>query len=129
MGAVLAFNIGFEALECGECGTYFAMTNVMYNKRKEDGKVFFCPLGHQRVFRETEVMRLKKQLEQKDRDLEWQRAQRNRAEKHASAMKGQVTKIKNRVGNGVCPCCKRTFQNLLRHMKHQHPEFKNGSHD
>jgi hypothetical protein len=24
----------------------------------------------------------------------------------------------------VCPCCRRTFQNLMRHMQTQHPTFK-----
>lgn len=126
MGAVLAFNIEFQAMECGECGTHFAMTQTMYKKRQEDGKGFYCPLGHERVFRDTEVMQLKRKLEAKERDLEWVRAQRDRSDKQVVAMKGQVTKIKNRVGNGVCPCCNRTFQNVHRHMKTQHPEFKNG---
>jgi hypothetical protein len=27
------------------------------------------------------------------------------------------------VKHGVCPCCKRTFENLARHMKGQHPTF------
>jgi hypothetical protein len=34
-----------------------------------------------------------------------------------------VTKIKNRVGHGVCPCCTRSFQNLARHMASEHPTF------
>lgn len=127
MGAVLAFSIGFEALECGECGTHFAMTEAMYRKRKEDGKEFYCPLGHPRVFRETEVMKLRRQLEAKEKDLEWVRAQRDRSDKTAIALRGQVTKIKNRVGNGICPCCNRIFTNLGRHMKCKHPDLKQGA--
>lgn len=34
------------------------------------------------------------------------------------------TRIKNRVKNGVCPCCNRTFENLARHMQAKHSDFK-----
>lgn len=124
MGAVLAFNIEFEAMECGECGTHYAMTAVMVRKRREDGQSFHCPLGHPRVFRETEVQKLRRQIEQNEKDLEWARAQRDRSDKRVISLKGQVTKIKNRIGNGVCPCCNRSFKNLQRHMSHKHPEFR-----
>ncbi|MBV6448554.1 hypothetical protein [Nitrosomonas sp.] len=42
--------------------------------------------------------------------------QRDAAERSARAYKGQATKIKRRVGRGVCPCCNRHFENLERHM-------------
>ena len=38
-------------------------------------------------------------------------------------MKGQVTRIKKRVANGVCPCCNRTFKDLAAHMSTQHPDY------
>lgn len=28
-----------------------------------------------------------------------------------------------RIRNGVCPCCNRSFKDVHRHMKSQHPEF------
>ncbi|WP_165394478.1 helix-turn-helix domain-containing protein [Pseudoxanthomonas winnipegensis] len=31
--------------------------------------------------------------------------------------------MRQRVMNGVCPCCNRTFENLRRHMHDKHPEF------
>ena len=37
--------------------------------------------------------------------------------------KAAKTRLKNRVGKGVCPCCNRSFANLKRHMASQHPEF------
>ncbi|WP_159103999.1 hypothetical protein [Rhodopseudomonas sp. B29] len=51
------------------------------------------------------------------------RDQREAAERRAAAARGQVTKIKNRVGHGVCPCCNRTFANLARHMAGEHPGY------
>lgn len=35
----------------------------------------------------------------------------------------QVTRIRNRVGHGVRPGCRRTFENLRRHRTNQHPGF------
>jgi hypothetical protein len=49
-----------------------------------------------------------------------------RGRSHA-ATKGHVTRKKRqleRVASGVCPCCNRSFVNLRRHMKTQHPEFE-----
>jgi hypothetical protein len=31
--------------------------------------------------------------------------------------------VQKRVGNGVCPCCNRTFEDLARHMKVKHREY------
>ena len=44
-----------------------------------------------------------------------------------SAALAQVSKahkrMRERVMNGVCPCCNRTFQNLREHMKSEHADF------
>lgn len=110
----------------------FCFTEDFYNRMKETGNFFYCPAGHRQHYTESEITKLKKQIEQKERELtsarEWSnslRKQRDTAERKASAQKGVVTRIKNRIHNGVCPCCKRHFANLERHMKNQHPDFKN----
>lgn len=128
---VLYFSRAFEVATCCTCGTEWAMLQDVRNLRREDGKGFYCPNGHAQFFTETEVIRLKKELERKESELtrtrnlrDSYRDQKDRAERQASAARGQVTKIKNRVHNGVCPCCNRTFQNLARHMKTKHPDFK-----
>ena len=38
----------------------------------------------------------------------------------------QRKKFIERTGNGVCPCCKRSFTNLRRHMNTKHPNFSRG---
>ncbi len=94
---------------CCECDTRFAMSTSVHRRRKEDGKRFFCPLGHSQVFCETKV----KQLEEKIVDMEEElsderdyantiRDQRNRIERSRSAYKAWVTKLKKRInGNGT----------------------------
>lgn len=41
----------------------------------------------------------------------------------ASYARGQLTKLKRRVSNGVCPCCNRSFADLHRHMTEKHPDY------
>jgi hypothetical protein len=31
--------------------------------------------------------------------------------------------LHRRVGNGVCPCCSRSFTNLKRHIRSKHPDY------
>lgn len=126
MGAVLSLAINFIDMECGVagCGIQFALTQSHYNKVRQNGAFFYCPNGHNIHFFDTENEKLKRQLEAAQNDAAWVRKQRDKLERQRNAMKGQVTKIKNRVGNGVCPCCTRSLQNLKRHMSHMHPDFK-----
>lgn len=123
---------GMTAMLCGQCGIEFAVPDAFYKERQEKGPAlgWHCPNGHSRVFREStsEVLRrerdlLVQRIAAKDDDIKYHREQREAAERRAAAARGQITKIKNRVGHGVCPCCNRTFENLQRHMTTQHPTF------
>lgn len=119
-----------EAHHCGDCGIRFAAPKSWWETRQEDGKSFYCPNGHQRVFRESTADRLRRerdrlaqQVAQRDDEIRRQRELREAAERQASAARGQVTKLKKRASAGVCPCCNRTFSALSSHMKQKHPEF------
>jgi DNA repair exonuclease SbcCD ATPase subunit len=83
--------------------------------------------------KETEAARLKKELEAERKRLEFarnaERVQREEAERlghQLIAARGQMTKLRNRVGKGVCPCCNRSFENLKRHMVSKHPDYAAG---
>lgn len=123
MGAVLAFTHHLETITCGKCGIEFAVPDHL-----DDHATFWCPNGHARGFvGETEAQRLAKELETQKRATEFQREQRLLAERSLVAQKAQTTKARNqlaRTANGICPCCNRTFQNVMRHMATKHPDFK-----
>ena len=34
----------------------------------------------------------------------------------------ETKRLKRLASGGVCPCCNRTFSNMARHMRSQHPE-------
>lgn len=119
---------------CYVCGVRIGAPRELVAHRRKDGKNFHCVNGHAQCFviGKTEEQKLREELEAQKRLTETARAsvaqlrmEREAAERRVSAARGQVTKIKNRVGNGVCPCCNRTFQNLQRHMHTQHPGFAN----
>ena len=119
-----------ELIECYKCNTIFGMSPGLMKRCREQGQDFYCPNGHCQHFTKSEVQRLKDQLAAAAREKEYltarvesNRSRADRAERRVTAYKGQVTRIKNRVGKGVCPCCNRTFQNLARHMETQHPDF------
>ena len=131
MGAVHAFVTYEDSGPCAECGVSVWLPANMLRQRREKGGTFFCPNGHSLAYTETEVKKLRaelelkqKQLDSRQKSLEWERQRTKTAEKSRDAYKGKVTEIKNRVGNGVCPCCRRSFQNLRRHMSCKHPDFK-----
>ena len=124
-------NVKLETLTCSSCAIAFSVPEEWLTNRRSDGKQFFCPNGHSLSYHETEAARLKKELEAERRRLEFarnearaQREESDRLFRRLSAAKGQMTKLRNRIGNGVCPCCNRSFANLQRHMVTKHPKFK-----
>lgn len=119
-------------LTCYRCQCEFQVPRELYRVRKIDHQSFWCPLGHEQHFPEgpTEAERLRQQLDAERARVEFWRAAERRestnrkaAERRAAAARGQVTKIKNRVAGGVCPCCSRSFVQLARHMATKHPDF------
>lgn len=119
-----------ETITCGECGCVFGLQSYHLKALQKDAGDFYCPNGHLRTFAESEADRLKTQLREKKAELEqtnsqnmWLRDTKALTERRLSATQGVVTRIKNRVSNGVCPCCNRTFQNLQRHMHSKHPDY------
>lgn len=123
MGVALQFTITFQNTgECPTCGVPVILTDNHERRLRESKATFYCPNGHPQSFKTGELDRLKKELESAKRDADWQRQRREQEERSHAATRGQMTKLKNRVTNGVCPCCNRTFKNLQRHMQSKHPE-------
>jgi hypothetical protein len=125
----------FEALTCGECGIVFCVPRGWSESRREDHKGFYCPNGHCRAFVESdkdrdikakaaEIERLRKQLAWNENSLKSANNMVEEAHRSNASLRGVIAKEKKRVGNGVCPCCKRTFSQLQRHMECKHPAYK-----
>ena len=95
----------------------------MSNRRYKDAKTFYCPNGHGQSYTESEAYKLKKQLKASQEDIAWYKGKLEQEQNSSRSLKGIITKQKKRIQHGVCPCCKRSFQNLRRHMSNKHPEF------
>lgn len=116
-------NQWFEVTTCCSCGIAFGLPTDFLNKRRQDGKQFYCPNNHSLVYRETELDKTKKQLERERQMREAADAKAVKAEREATTISKAHRKMRVRVMNGVCPCCNRSFENLRRHMHTEHPEF------
>lgn len=109
-----------------------ALWEACLRKRGPNGISYSCAYGHEQHLVEGESEetklrrerdRLQQRLAEKDDAITRQREMREATERQLSAAKGRITKIKNRVSKGVCPCCNRQFANLHRHMTTEHPTF------
>lgn len=117
---------------CCNCGIVFVVEQTVYMRWRADAAQWFhCPNGHKQHYAETTVEKLQKELERTRRNVEFhknnaaaERLARERTQRRLTATRGAKTRLANRIKNGVCPCCHRTFQNLMRHMSTQHPKFK-----
>lgn len=108
--------------ECIDCGVPFAMTEELIASLRYTGKTFYCPNGHPMIYG-GEKKRLERRIKELETDREWYRDEVERQKRTLAAARGQLTKIKKRVANGVCPCCHRQFVNMARHMKMKHPDY------
>jgi DNA repair exonuclease SbcCD ATPase subunit len=105
--------------------------HAVAKSRPEDFQ-FYCPNGHAQHYTkgETETDKLRRERDRLKQEQAWYEQQLDAARSESdfrrrqlSATKGQITKMKKRAANGICPCCNRSFTNLQRHMASQHPGF------
>ena len=108
---------------CCSCGVIFGIENYHNEELRKSHQGFYCPNGHSQHYTaksaaeilQDELTREKARCDQAKMDAQYERRQR-------IAKQGQLTKVKNRIMNGVCPCCNRYFDNLKRHMEIKHKE-------
>ena len=112
------------------CGIHLAVPSDLYDEaRRTEERAIYCPLGHRFVFgnsteeqlresRREEAM-LRRRLKAKDDLLRHEEASHRATRGHVTRKKKQL----ERVSNGVCPCCNRSFVNLARHMESKHPTY------
>lgn len=119
---------------CCNCGIPFGIENNLRDQLYENGNLFYCPNGHAQHYGKRDT--LEKQIKKLQNDLKNEQAAsqwwKTEAEEKAAKLKStraELTETKKRVSNGVCPCCKRQFVQLTRHMKTKHPEYVEEAHN
>jgi hypothetical protein len=133
MPVAIVVQVDIATIDCASCAVTFGLPERMLKARRDDGAIFYCPSGHQNVFRKTLADRLRADLATTQarltaahRRADGEAERRKAAERSTSALKGQMTRLRTRAANGVCPCCSRSFTNLRRHMASKHPDFTAG---
>lgn len=111
------------------CGTAHAVPTELRNyqlREHADGRKFnlWCPLGHEY----HPSGRSKWEIEQErartaEADLARARAQLTSTKDQLAAERKGAKAARQRTANGVCPCCKRSFVQLTRHMASKHPGY------
>lgn len=103
---------------CYSCGVLFAFPADMKLVLLDTHHTFYCPNGHQQQYlAKSEAETLREALERQKGMTQIELAMRLESEK-------EQAKLRKRIGNGVCPCCSRSFQNLRSHMRTKHPNQK-----
>ena len=112
---------------CCRCGICFGVPSEFLNNRIKDKAQFYCPNGHGQSYVESEADKVRremqKQLDAEKNRVEFLRRENESKKRELIATKGKLTKVKNRIKNGVCPVCRRNFAALGKHLRKQHPEF------
>ena len=124
-GQIVQTTCNLIVMECHQCHCLYGMSKDLYDRARDNSGVeFFCSNGHGAIFCETKVQRLTKELECVKESAEARLRELESTRKINQCLRGVVTRTKNRIKKGVCPCCNRYFKNVHRHMLSKHPDKK-----
>ncbi len=113
-----------EVIDSG-CGHTVYLEAQHYRRLLRNHKNFYCTVcGEGRHWKQkSDLEELRGRLASTQDMLDTARQQRDHVEHRRRGEKAAKTRIKNRIANGVCPCCQRSFKNLHRHMQTKHPDY------
>jgi len=113
-------------IHCGKCGGVYAISERYERQKQMNGGFWTCPYCKCSYGYSIEKSELEKEKAKAKRANDLfirEQAQHDQTKMSLRAHKAAKTKIKNRIANGVCPCCNRQFKNLHEHMKIKHPDY------
>lgn len=136
IGGNVTYSGTLITIECSakDCGVVFALSDNYVAARRRDHATWYCPNGHARHYpaesdqekAERKVRELRAAL--RDERTAWsaEHDQRKAAERSVRALRGHLTRARNKIAAGNCPApgCGQHFSNVREHMKFIHPDFK-----
>jgi hypothetical protein len=102
------------------CGVLWGQERDFDKRRRQDREWFYCPNGHRQHYTGQNNEEKLREAEAREVHLKDQLAAATRNEE---AARSELLRIRGRIAAGICPCCRRTFSNVARHMESQHPDF------
>lgn len=128
----MTYESTLTVLDCCTCQIDFAIPNLLYQQARKDSSIWvWCPKGHQQHWpgAESDEAKLERKLEaERDRvarltaQVDQAEAEAEHQSRRANGYKGALTKVKKRLGAGLCPCCSHEFKDVAAHMRRMHPE-------
>jgi hypothetical protein len=131
---MLEVSVQLVPCTCPACGIVFGMPENFVVGKQRHGGDFFCPAGHAQTYGENENSRLLKQVAQltskvdqeaarRREEVGRERASHEKTQHRLRGTKAALTRTKNRVAAGNCPCCDKHFADLAGHMTETHPDY------
>jgi hypothetical protein len=110
---------------CCECAVPFGIPAYVEVTRRQDQNLFYCPMGHSQYFPKgkSQTQLLKEQVADLAAARDREAQHRQAAEADNLRLRKSHARLARRAKAGVCPCCRRTFVSMARHMKAKHPEY------
>lgn len=122
-----AYEISVELVhycECITCGVPIFGPEVRRKQLKREHGSFYCINGHSQYWpSESDEEKLRRERDNAIKRKDWAEEAAKKARHAEAIVRGKLKAQTERVKNGVCPCCKRSFQNLRRHMASKHPHW------
>jgi hypothetical protein len=131
MVAKVQIEFEMKTEKCINCGVPFGLPDYFRNELLRSHHTFYCPNGHGQIYSgENKEEQLARELAESYKRLEFSRNearslknQRDEMEAKLKTATASTKRLKTRIKNGVCPCCKRTFKQLARHIENKHPNY------
>lgn len=112
----ISVNLEFRTIVCA-CGFVFAVPKDFETSRRDDHEIFYCPKGCRQHFpQETDAEKLRRRVNRLTAQLDQEAAE-------SASLRRTLSRTQIRIAKGVCPCCKRSFANVKRHMASKHPSY------
>jgi hypothetical protein len=108
-------SIELENITCW-CGAPMALPKDVLTNARNLGTSLYCPATGHTFGWKSENEKLRKRLVSEETRRQAVEDQLRASERRTAAVKGELTKARKRAQAGVCPCCKRSFVQLARHM-------------
>lgn len=89
-----------KIVTCCVCATVFQMTDALYRDRTDDGKLFYCPNGHEQYFTESSASKIKtleKEIGRLLHSFERETLAHNYTIRQLRSVRGVVTKLKRQI--------------------------------
>jgi hypothetical protein len=122
MNTALHLDVEFTRIDCGKCGSTYAINESYRKYRVEHGGYWNCP------YCQCSWGYGDSALKRKEAELAAEKKRHSatlaRLNETIEAANKEAVRLKKRTEAGMCTCCNRTFQNLARHMATKHADKK-----